>query len=160
MNVQIQSVKFDADKKLIEFVENKMSKLERFADRATGAEVILKLDKDFEKGNKVATITLHMPGEDMVAEHRARAFEEAIDEAIDALKRQIEKFKEDSSRSHFPNPHRRLPQRHLYYMKFLPPAKRPIPCRSEGGGAIRPQLFSGKTYNLPIFYLYLPRRHF
>ena len=96
MNVQIQSVKFDADKKLIEFVENKMSKLERFADRATGAEVILKLDKDFEKGNKVATprITLHMPGEDMVAEHRARAFEEAIDEAIDALKRQIEKFKE------------------------------------------------------------------
>ena len=49
MNVQIQSVKFDADKKLIEFVENKMSKLERFADRATGAEVILKLDKDFEK---------------------------------------------------------------------------------------------------------------
>ena len=74
MNVQIQSVKFDADKKLIEFVENKMSKLERFADRATGAEVILKLDKDFEKGNKVATITLHMPGEDMVAEHRARAF--------------------------------------------------------------------------------------
>ena len=84
MNVQIQSVKFDADKKLIEFVENKMSKLERFADRATGAEVIL----------KVATITLHMPGEDMVAEHRARAFEEAIDEAIDALKRQIEKFKE------------------------------------------------------------------
>ena len=91
MNVQIQSVKFDADKKLIEFVENKMSKLARFA---TGAEVILKLDKDFEKGNKVATITLHMPGEDMVAEHRARAFEEAIDEAIDALKRQIEKFKE------------------------------------------------------------------
>lgn len=71
MNVQIQSVKFDADKKLIEFVENKMSKLERFTDRATGAEVILKLDKDFEKGNKVATITLHMPGEDMVAEHRA-----------------------------------------------------------------------------------------
>ena len=65
MNVQIQSVKFAADKKLIEFVENKMSKLERFADRATGAEVILKLDKDFEKGNKVATITLHMPGEDM-----------------------------------------------------------------------------------------------
>ena len=92
MNVQIQSVKFDADKKLIEFVENKMSKLERFADRATSAEVVLKLDKDFEKGNKVAT--LHMPGEDMVAEHRSRAFEEAVDEAIDALKRQIERFKE------------------------------------------------------------------
>ncbi len=94
MNVQIQSVKFDADKKLVDFVENKMSKLERFTDRTTGAEVILKLDKDFERGNKVATITLHMPGEDLVAEHQARTFEEAVDVAIDALKRQIEKFKE------------------------------------------------------------------
>ena len=93
MNVQIQSVKFDADKKLIEFVENKMSKLERFTDRATGAEVILKLDKDFEKGNKVATITLHMPGEDLVACHQSKDFEESVDEAIDALKRQLDKFK-------------------------------------------------------------------
>lgn len=94
MNVQIQSVKFDADRRLIEFVENKMAKLERFADRTTSAEVILKLDKDLDKGNKVATVTLHVPGEEMVAEHRARTFEEAVDEAIDALKRQIEKFKE------------------------------------------------------------------
>lgn len=94
MNVQIQSVKFDADRRLIEFVENKMAKLERFADRTTSAEVILKLDKDFDKGNKVATVTLHVPGEELVAEHRARTFEEAVDEAIDALKRQVEKFKE------------------------------------------------------------------
>ena len=48
MNVQIQSVKFDADKRLVEFVENKMDKLDRFAERSTGAEVILRLDKDFE----------------------------------------------------------------------------------------------------------------
>ena len=67
MNVQIQSVKFDADKRLVEFVNAKMAKLDRFAERSTGAEVILKLDKDHEKGNKFATITLHMPGEDLVA---------------------------------------------------------------------------------------------
>ena len=59
MNVQIQSVKFDADKRLVEFVNAKMTKLDRFAERSTGAEVILKL----------------------------------VDEAIDALKRQLEKFK-------------------------------------------------------------------
>ena len=94
MNVQIQSVKFDADRRLIEFVESKMAKLERFADRTTGAELILKLDKDFEKGNKVATVPLHVPGEEMVAEHRARTFEEAVDEAVDALRRQVERFKE------------------------------------------------------------------
>ena len=93
MNVQIQSVKFDADKRLTEFVEAKMAKLDRFAERSTGADVILKLDKDVEKGNKIATISLHMPGEELVATHQARSFEEAIDEAIDALKHQIEKFK-------------------------------------------------------------------
>ncbi|HBX91089.1 ribosome-associated translation inhibitor RaiA [Alistipes sp.] len=93
MNVQIQSVKFDADKRLIEFVEAKMAKLDRFADRSTGAEVILKLDKDHEKGNKFATITLRMPGEDMVATEQAKTFEEAVDEAIDALKRQVDKAK-------------------------------------------------------------------
>ena len=93
MNVQIQSVKFDADKRLVEFVNAKMAKLDRFAERSTGAEVILKLDKDHEKGNKFATITLHMPGEDLVACHQSKAFEESVDEAIDALKRQLEKFK-------------------------------------------------------------------
>lgn len=93
MNVQIQSVKFDADRKLVEFVEAKMAKLDRFADCSTGADVILKLDKDQELGNKVATITLHLPGEDLVACHRSRAFEESVDEAIDALKKQIDKFK-------------------------------------------------------------------
>ena len=93
MNVQIQSVKFDADRRLVDFVEAKMARMDRFAERSTGAEVILKLDKDHEKGNKVATVTLHMPGEDLVAEHRSKAFEESVDEAIDALKRQLEKFK-------------------------------------------------------------------
>ena len=78
MNVQIQSVKFDADKKLVEFVNAKMTKLDRF---------------DHDKGNKIATITLHMPGEDLVACHQSKAFEESVDEAIDALKRQLEKFK-------------------------------------------------------------------
>ncbi len=93
MNVQIQSVKFDADKRLIEFIEAKMAKLDRFAERAIDAEVTLKVDKDPEKGNKIATITLRMPGEDLVACHQAKSFEEAVDEAIDALKRQIDRFK-------------------------------------------------------------------
>lgn len=93
MNVRIQSLKFDADRKLVEFVEAKMAKLDRFAERSTGAEVVLKLDKDHEKGNKIATITLHMPGEDLVASHQSKSFEESVDEAIDALKHQVEKFK-------------------------------------------------------------------
>lgn len=94
MNVQIQAVKFDADRKLIEFVEAKLAKLDRFVERTTGADVILKIDKDNEKGNKVAVIRIEVPGDDLVAESRGKSFEEAVDDAIDALKKQIEKHKE------------------------------------------------------------------
>lgn len=93
MNVQIQSVKFDADNKLVEFVEHKMDKLDRFAERSIGADVILKLDKDHELGNKVATINFHIPGHDLVAETRAKSFEEAVDQTIESIKRQIDKIK-------------------------------------------------------------------
>ena len=91
MEVKIQSVKFDASKQLIEFVEKKMSRLERFEGNSTGVDVTLKLDKDDEKGNKLALVTLHIPGGDIVSEQRARTFEEAVDLALDAVKRQIEK---------------------------------------------------------------------
>ncbi len=94
MNVQIQSVKFDADKRLVDFVESKLSKLDKFSDRIVSSDVIMKVDKDHEMGNKVVTITLAMPGEDLVAESRGRSFEEAVDESVEALKKQIKKYKE------------------------------------------------------------------
>ena len=91
MEVKIQSVKFDASKQLLEFVEKKMSRLERFEGSSTGVDVTLKLDKDSEKGNKLALVTLHVPGADIVSEQRASTFEEAVDLALDAVKRQIVK---------------------------------------------------------------------
>ena len=91
MEVKIQSVKFDASKQLLEFVEKKMSRLERFEGNSTGVDVTLKLDKDSERGNKIALVTLHVPGADIVSEQRAHTFEEAVDLALDAIKRQIEK---------------------------------------------------------------------
>ena len=93
MHVQIQSVKFDAGKQLIEFIEKKLAKLDRFAENAMGADVILKLDKDNERGNKIAVVTLHIPGGDLRVEEQARTFEEAIDNSLDVMKRQIEKAK-------------------------------------------------------------------
>lgn len=94
MNVKIQSVRFDADKKLVDFVNAKMAKLERFAEDAIGAEVIMKVDKDHDNGNKVATIKLAVPGNDHVAEARGKTFEEAVDEAIEAIKKQLARRKE------------------------------------------------------------------
>ena len=94
MNVQIQSVKFDASQKLIEFIEKKLDKLDRVAEQATGLDVVLKLEKDDEVGNKIAVVTLRMPGGDIRVEEQARTFEEAIDAAKDVLKRQIERRKD------------------------------------------------------------------
>ena len=94
MDIKIQSLKFDATKQLIEFIEKKLSRLERFAENPTGCDVVLRLEKDDEKGNKVALVTLHVPGGDILTEQKARTFEEAIDEALDVVKRQIEKRKD------------------------------------------------------------------
>lgn len=94
MNIQIQSVKFDADQKLVDFVQHKVGKLDRMIDNSTGAEVTLKLDKDHELGNKVAVLKLAVPGNDLVAERRSKSFEEAVDQCIDALKKQIERYKD------------------------------------------------------------------
>lgn len=94
MNVKIQSVKFDADKKLIDFIQAKMSKLDRFVERATATEVIMRLDKDPEQGNKVVTLKIDVPTDTLVAEYRSKSFEESVDGAIDAIKKQVEKHKD------------------------------------------------------------------
>ena len=94
MNIQIQSVKFDAGQRLLEFIEKKLAKLDRVASDATGIDVVLKLEKNDEQGNKIAVNTLRVPGGDIRVEEQARTFEEAIDNAMDILKRQIERRKE------------------------------------------------------------------
>ncbi|GHU98167.1 hypothetical protein FACS1894159_00250 [Bacteroidia bacterium] len=93
MNVKIQSVKFDADKKLLDFAQKRVEKLDRFIERVSLAEVVLKLDKDHDLGNKVVVVKLDVPGGELVAEFRSKSFEESIDGAVDALKKQIEKHK-------------------------------------------------------------------
>lgn len=93
MNVQIQSLKFDADKRLLDFVNAKIEKLDRFEDKITSAEVILKIDKNHDDGNKVVNIILNVPGNELIAERRAHTFEEAVDAAFEALKNQIAKYK-------------------------------------------------------------------
>ena len=94
MNVQIQSVKFDAGQPLLDFIQKKMDRLDRFVDdRAGDVEVTLRLDPDSEKGNKVGVVSLHVPGGDIRVEERAFTFEEAIDNSMDIIKRQLEKAK-------------------------------------------------------------------
>jgi len=94
MNVKIQSVHFDADKKLLDFIDAKVNKINQFFDQIVGVEVILRVDRDQEMENKVAEIKLEIPGNDLFAKKQSRSFEESIDDCIDALKRQVTKHKE------------------------------------------------------------------
>jgi putative sigma-54 modulation protein len=94
MKTNIQSVHFDADKKLIDFVEEKVSKLNAFNDRVISSNVTLRLDKAGDNNNKIAEIKLLVPGTDLFAKKQCSTFEEAIDLACDALKTQIKRHKE------------------------------------------------------------------
>jgi putative sigma-54 modulation protein len=94
MNVQIHSVRFDADKKLINFVQQKLDKLTLFGDDIVNAEVFLRLDKDQDRENKISEIKLELPGGPLFAKKQSKTFEEATDDVIEALKKQITKHKE------------------------------------------------------------------
>ena len=94
MKVQIQSVKFDADQRLVDFIQHKMDKMDRFVEGVLSAQVNLKVDKDDELGNKVAVVKMDVAGSELVAERRCKTFEEAIDQCLDAIKKLIDKYKE------------------------------------------------------------------
>ena len=94
MNVQIHSVRFDADRKLIDFVHQKLDKLSQFGEDIVNAEVYLRLDKDQERENKISEIKVELSGSSLFARKQSKSFEEATDGAIDALKIQITRHKQ------------------------------------------------------------------
>jgi putative sigma-54 modulation protein len=94
MKLQIHSIQFDADDKLIEVIKKKLNKLETFYDRIIDGEVFLKIENDESRINKIIEIKLNIPGNQLFAKERARSFEIGADEATEALRRQIKKFKE------------------------------------------------------------------
>ena len=93
MQVQVHSVRFDADSKLLDFVQLKLNKLEQFHDQIIGTEVFLRLDKSDTNTNKVAEIKMAVPGKELFAKKQSRTFEEAADVAVEALRKQIRKYK-------------------------------------------------------------------
>ena len=92
MKLQMHSIHFDADSKLLDFIQKKVDKLETFYDRMVDGEVFLKVNNDSIE-NKTVEIKLNIPGNQLFAKEDAKSFEEATDLATDALRRQIKKFK-------------------------------------------------------------------
>ena len=93
MQIQVHSIHFDADHKLINFIQEKMSKLEQYYDNILGGEVYLRIDKSDNAKNKVAEIRLLTPGKEMFAKKQCKSFEEATDLAAEALRRQVRRKK-------------------------------------------------------------------
>lgn len=93
MKVNINSVHFKADQKLENFITTKVEKLtSRYAD-IIGTEVMLKIDKPESPINKIAEIRLLIKGNDLFASKQCDTFEEAIDQGLDALKKQLERHR-------------------------------------------------------------------
>jgi putative sigma-54 modulation protein len=94
MEIIINSVHFTTDKKLVDFVNKKVNKLDTFFDGIINAEVTLKVLKPEAAKNKVSEIKISIPSNGyLFAKKQADTFEEATDLAVDALRKQLDKFK-------------------------------------------------------------------
>ncbi len=95
MNVNIQSLHFVADSKLVAFIEKKVAKLSQFHERITKVDVFLKLDNVAHNiKDKVAEIKVHVPKHDLFVKHSSKSFEESFDVALDSVINQIKRKKE------------------------------------------------------------------
>ena len=97
MEIQMHSIHFKADQKLLDFIQDRLDKLEHFSQRIVNAEVFLRLDKDKDKENKISEIKLNVPGKELFSKKQCKSFEEAVDEAVEALRKQLLKEKENKA---------------------------------------------------------------
>ena len=94
MKIKINAVHFKTDKKLKEFIEEKIEKLSNLYDGVVESEVSLKLENSEKEDNKVAEIRLAIRGNDLYAKKQSKTFEESIDSSVEALRKQLVKHKE------------------------------------------------------------------
>ncbi|MCF8272464.1 MAG: ribosome-associated translation inhibitor RaiA [Flavobacteriaceae bacterium] len=94
MKVNTQSVNFTADKKLIDFIQKRMDKLDLFYDKVISSDVYLKVENTSDKENKIFEARVSVPGDSFVVKKQCKTFEEGVDMAAASLERQLKKRKE------------------------------------------------------------------
>ncbi len=92
MDITIKSLKFNADQKLIDYINKKVARLEKFHEGTGECEVTLSLLQ--EPANKNVKISIHTPGESHLVERNANTFEEAINVCVDTMKEKLTRSKE------------------------------------------------------------------
>ena len=94
MKVNTQSVNFNADQKLLDFIQKRMDKLDMFYDKVIQSDVYLKVQNTSEKENKIFEARLSVPGDSLIVKKNCKSFEEGADMAVSSLERQLKKKKE------------------------------------------------------------------
>ena len=93
MEINIQSIHFDADKKLLEFIRHKLEKLRTFNPEMINSEVFLRIDSASDSASKLVEVKAHLPGHTLFASRHAKSFEEAADHCAESIRRQLEKLR-------------------------------------------------------------------
>lgn len=99
MKVNVHAVNFTVDGKLVDFIQERMDKLEKYYDKVVSSDVYLKVEKTSEKENKIVEIKIHVPGDDFLVKKQCKTFEEALEVAAESLERLLVKRKE-KTRTH------------------------------------------------------------
>jgi len=94
MKVTTQSVNFEADQKLLDFIQKRMDKLDQYYDKVIKSDVFLKVKNTKDKQNKIFEAKITVPGDSLVVKKSCKTFEEGADSAINSLGRQLKKRKE------------------------------------------------------------------
>lgn len=94
MKVNIQAVNFNVDKKLVDFVQERMDRLGKYYDKIVSADVFLKVEKTSDKENKCVEIKINVPGDEFLVKKQCKTFEESIELSAESLERLLVKRKE------------------------------------------------------------------
>ncbi|KVV14244.1 ribosome hibernation-promoting factor, HPF/YfiA family [Flavobacterium sp. TMP13] len=94
MKVNVHAVNFVVDGKLLDFIQSRMDKLEKYYDKVVSADVYLKVERTSDKENKCVEIKVNVPGDDFLVKKQCKSFEEAVELSAESLERSLVKRKE------------------------------------------------------------------
>ena len=94
MKVSVHAVNFTVDKRLVDFIQERLDKLEKYYDKVVSADVFLKVEKTSEKENKIVEVKINVPGDEFLVKKQCKSFEEAVEQSAESLERLLVKRKE------------------------------------------------------------------
>ena len=91
MTVNIQSVNFKADSKLLRFIEERLEKTKLFFDKTINTDVFLKVDNNHLRENKIVEMRMSIPGNEIVVTKERKSFEEAAGYCSSSIDQTVKK---------------------------------------------------------------------